>query len=478
MADHFLNGYEILSGDAMEGLSGVWTADITCASPQGTFKKGDSVSMSLAGKTRVGTIVNVGDPELRSVIRVIGGKGRISDPTVTLEPRDYKDFTLDRVVADVLRDAGEIPGDLSALATVPLAHWIRARTTPNLALKRLMRVAPDDVVLRADPDGSIRALRLTWPSYGPDLGTSRVAEWSAEDAMAVFVEDGNYSPGVTVPVRGVQRRVARVQYLLESEFRTVLWFDGGSGGGDPMRDALEKITMETMAEYPDPDYRALYEARVVKVGSGTVDVVFEDVSTRLRFKSGILIAPEVGDSVEWQRGTRVLVGWRYADERFPYVIPAWTGGGGLVSVTRKFSGALTYDGPSNVFRGNPLPGAPLVKVQGDEQVEHDLSGGLPPVAITTNGSLTINSVSGGDRMFQVEFTTSSNLPPLSPLFQVTFARPYLPSTKVMVMGLLSDHGSALKVTPLIPGVSFLSFFGAVASALPSGNHVATFRTGV
>lgn len=478
MADHFLNGFEILSGDFMEGLSGVWTADITCSSPQGAFRKGDPATLSLAGKNRVGTIVNTGDPEIRSVLRVVGGKGRIADPSVVLEPRDYKDYTLDRAVADVLRDTGEVPGDLSALATVPLAHWLRARITPNLALKRLMRVAPDDVVLRADPDGSIRALRLTWPSYGADLSTSRVAEWAAEDALAIFVEDGNYEPGVTVPVRGVQRRVARVQYLLESEFRTVLWFDGGNGGGDPMRSALSKITMETLAESPDPDYRALYEARVVKVGTNTVDVVFEDLSTRLRFKSGILITPEVGDSVEWQKGTRVLVGWRYADERFPYVIPAWTGGGGLVSVTRKFSGTLTYDGPSNVFRGSPLPGSPLVRVQGDEQVEHDVSGGLPPVVVTTNGSLTISSVSGGDRMFQVEFVTSSNLPPLAPLFQVTFARSYLPATRVMVMGILSDHGSALKVTPLVPGTSFQAFFGTVASALPSGNHVATFRTGV
>lgn len=486
-ADVRIDDVPSVSGDLHVPLGWAWTCDATARGDGRAFAAGDRVVLSFFGVERAGTVVAGGDGDLRNVVRIVGGAGKL--PTI-LEASDYQGRGLDYVVRDVLRSAGEEVGDLSPLRAVTLARWLRPAERADRALHRLMRMAPEGVVLRPNAQGKWDAVRPTWEDLPPAWDQHRVGSWDAEDAAQFLAEAGRLpEPGRAMTFQGRSRRANRVQYVWdEATCRASVWFRPGDATADRFRAAVAKIARDVMLEDGAADFGRLYAGRIAKDSGddGYVDVFFEDDRNRLRYASGCRVRREVGDTVRWARGTRVLVGWDFGDERFPFALSAsWSGGGGLIDLTRKFSGTMTHDGPKHVVRGTALTGDLLtvegtvlptkrhLKVKGDEEAEHVFAGGTAPTVATTNPVVTSVSVQqGGDRAFRVRFTTNANQAGGVTLFTVTWGKPWLPAAP-MFIGNVDDLGIPLGFQEVVPGVSLLVKLGTVPSPLPSGTYNAT-----
>lgn len=167
--------------------------------------------------------------------------------------------------------------------------------------------------------------------------------------------------------------------------------------------AVNKIVQRVLNEITYVDYRALYPARVIRWEnsginpSGTVDVVFDDASlfadgkSRLVSKTGIPVLPTTpGLAFRPTPGTRCLVGWQGADERFPYAT-GWLGQGGVDAVQHSFADTYTFDGT-------------LVDVVGDLKSEHELGRSAGALSVLGNPPAVVNaSVDGDDTVFDVTF---------------------------------------------------------------------------
>lgn len=454
-----------LTGTLEDPITGAWTAEVTARGDVRSFVRGQEVTVTLLGQTRRGTVVNGGNPDLRNVLRIQGGAAKLG---TTLDASDYQGRDLAYVVGDVLQAAGERTGDLSALRSVTLAHWLRPAEKASRALRRLLRLTPAGTFVRVLPDGSWGAIKPSWGSLG-DADAFRVQSWEAEDAVALFgTPDLIPSPGASLTVLGETRRVDRVQWTWEDfgEVRAVCWFRGeNSDARERFRAGVAKIVWEVLAEDGAADFGRLYAGRIARDTSGDrCEVFFEDDRNRVRYVSDVRIRREVGDVVKWKKGTRILVGWDFGDERYPFALSAsWSGGGGLADRTTTFSGVVGFDGPT-------------VEVYQDLKANHDLGRGIPPV-VQPQGIKGATLISGSDRRFAVQIVLDNVVAPGQPLFRATFGRSWglvLPMcTAQIVFPSLFATALGTLSTPSDVTVSH----GAYPVSLPVGTYTVVVTTG-
>lgn len=339
-----------LSGDIVVPLAWAWTADVTARADVADFAVGQVVTLTINGISRSGAVASVGKPDLLYVLRIVGGAGKLG---TLLEATDYQGRGLDEVVGDVLKAAGETAGDLSALQSVSLQHWLRGAETAQRALHRLMRMAPAGVVLRVGRDGKWTAVKPDWTQVGEELRPLRVESYPAEDSVLLHaLPDLDVEPGTSVLLLDEAKRVDRVQYRWGgAQFTVELWFGSGDDQLGRLREAIRTIVLDCLAEYRGPDYGRLYAGKVSKDGgdNGKVDVTFEDSFGRVKSVSQATVRREVGDTVKWKKDTRVLVGWEFGDESKPFAISAsWAGNGGLIDKkTTAGNATVELDGNSD-----------------------------------------------------------------------------------------------------------------------------------
>ena len=454
-ADVTLDGVPCLGGDLDVPLPGTWTCETTAAGDDSAFSVGQKVTLSVRGTTRVGTVVSAGAPDMRWGLRIVGGSGTLG---TVVPDRDYVGKSLQAVVADVLASAGQPAGDLSALSSVSLAHWVRAREPASDALHRLARLFPQNVVLRALPNGTMGAVALTWPTIiAQDLESERVNSFVAENVAP--------EPGTTVVVLGASLRVDRALYVWDGpDLHVTTWFRGASDAGDRFRAALGKLAREAEKEYRGPDYRAMYAARVTSPGSRRIAVAFEDDLGRFRSLSDVEVLASVGDTDVWAKGSRVLVGWKFADERFPYAVPAWSpGSGGLVSRTTTLQTTLTLAGGTS--------GSPLLDVQQDARAQHLLGGGGVPTVVG-QGTTTATLQSGStDTFAKVQIVLTEDVASGQELFELSYSRAY-PSAGYAVAGM--DLGFPLGASATTSKATVLA---GQTGGVPAGTYVVTVISG-
>lgn len=221
MSDFNLNGQPIFQGNLEDNAEWTWTAHIVCDgdAPQ----QGDFVSLEVLGTERAGTVVAADAPYGKVIVSLEGGRGKLDTEIVS---KEYQGCSLDFVIADILRDAGETPGDLTAFSSVFLPHWIRARESAVRAIKRLLRLRPTGTSLKVNAGGNFDAIRLTWATE-LTLSAGDLAErWVADDAAVIYPSNGEVFPGVGVDLDGVTKHLIRVDWQLASKVRTILWFEG------------------------------------------------------------------------------------------------------------------------------------------------------------------------------------------------------------------------------------------------------------
>ncbi len=318
---NFLDGIPTMTGSLTVPPCWCWTAEVTLSSVEiaSKFKVGQSVVLSVDGIERRGTVRVTGDPDLRNGVRLVGGANKLS---TMLEPRDYRGQTLDLVVADALRDAGEQVGDLTAYKSTNLAHWSRARAPAGYCLTRLARLAPD-VFLRVGTDGAWTAVRPTWKNLGA-YDDWRAEAFPAERAVMINVIGSNTpEPGTAITFLDTEFRVDRVKssWLLNTH-QALLWEWDPTSPLDRLHAPQQIVQRNLRAEDMVFDFAVPARGRLAKAGGdgGLVDVFVDDPFNRLTTLVDVPLYSPTGEVVKLGIGTKVRVGWLFSDERFPYAV--------------------------------------------------------------------------------------------------------------------------------------------------------------
>lgn len=218
MADHFLGTAPIVSGNLVLPQIGAWTADILL---EGTAAPtiGAQTTLTIRGRSRVGTVTHTSADYLQVKCRVVAGAGKLD---VVVDPRNYRGVAASSIAQDALRDAGETPGSWGSLTTY-CAAWQRAQGTCRAQLRRLSRLLGTDTYWRVKDDGTVDAVVDT---YAPTTAAmTALGSWGQERLLLLGVLDSTIVPGVSVTAFGVQRRIEKVQYDFEAElFTAKCWY--------------------------------------------------------------------------------------------------------------------------------------------------------------------------------------------------------------------------------------------------------------
>lgn len=336
-----------ICGELITPGPGAWTALVVVQGNVSQFSPGQQVTLTMNGVSRVGT-VNLGDdPDQKYFLRLVGGADKMDE---VLDPTDYTGHSLDQIVADILEDAGETVGDLSALSTVTPQYWVRQQGPARRALQHALRLAPAGVYVRVDFDGSWVAVKPDWSVVGGPVDAKRVESFPAEDACMLYADtELNPDPLTSISFLGVNRKIDRCQYTwAQDQMRVLVWFRRDDFvGEDRAYESIKAIVLRVLSEANEINFRGTYSARVSADSSGPVDVFFEDDLQRIRFVKSAKIYSEVGQTVTLAKGTRVILGWLNGDERYPYVLASdWIDkAGGLKTLQTTADTSLTYKAP-------------------------------------------------------------------------------------------------------------------------------------
>lgn len=235
MADFTLGGVPILSGNVNLPRIGAWTMDAyiqtTIAPPYGT-----TTTLALKDRLMLGTVVASSADYLQVKCRVVGGRGKLNS---VLSARDYRGYQASEIAQDALRDAGETPGQWTALDTY-CAHWTRSQGPCRETIRRLVRlwqggevVVGEDEVVGADAtvppvwrvldDGTVDSVVDDFSST--DSKYVELESWGQDRLVQLSVEDALLSPGRSVVAFGVTRRIDRIVFRLEPRsFQALCWY--------------------------------------------------------------------------------------------------------------------------------------------------------------------------------------------------------------------------------------------------------------
>jgi len=229
VSEVMIGNNSMLTGDINFPLAYNWSANFTAQGippDEGTF-----VNLNLLGTKLTGFVVASGSPYLRTDTQIFGGKNNLS---FVVERRDYKDHSIKDLLIDIFTDAGEKVGDFSLLSDIEVGHWMRLNEAASRAIKRLHKMFPANVVLRAGDDGSWSAVKLNWDNVIAELIERDIVNESPNDGTLTLIPTtGDIRPGNSVSVRGIVRKVDRVVYKIGTKLRVLLYLR------DNIRDSAE-----------------------------------------------------------------------------------------------------------------------------------------------------------------------------------------------------------------------------------------------
>lgn len=299
----------VMSGLVTRPLRGSWTADLELdadAAPSGR------VTLTGAGLSLVGTVVQAQSWNDRQRCRVVGGAGGM---TKTLGPAFYRGVTLRAVVSALLTTAGEAlsaTSDASILSrSVPV--WVRLRGTAASSLDRVLAAFAPTAIWRHLPDGTVWIGATAWKT----VTTTTVVQDNRgdEDVADLAGEDLSLDAGTTTQ----GRRVGLVRhYVRPDSLRTEAYWSQTEGRG--LTDAIGRIVERLVG--PRIDALAAYPARVISQNpSGSLDV--RPDNPKLPSMTAVPIRYGVpGVSAKVSAGARVLIEFAGGDTSQP-VATVW-----------------------------------------------------------------------------------------------------------------------------------------------------------
>lgn len=223
MADFLLGDAVLLKGNLDVPRVGAATAEVflsTTTPPS----RGDTLTLSMKGTTRLMTVLDVAADYLQVKCRLVAGRGHLDTPV--LEPRDYRGYQAAQIAQDAIGDAGEVAGDWTLL-DVYCGHWTRAQGPLRACLQRVVRLVEDPAVAwRVAEDGTVG---LQQDEFDDVVETSddfaQLGSWGQERMLLLGMTDARVVPGRSVEAFGQVRNVDRVLYTWDSDaFNALVWY--------------------------------------------------------------------------------------------------------------------------------------------------------------------------------------------------------------------------------------------------------------
>lgn len=298
----------VMSGMLSRPLRGAWTADLEVdadAAPSGR------VTLSGAGVSLVGTVVQSQSWNDRQRCRVVGGAGGM---TKTLGATFYRSVTLRSIVTAILASAGEAlsPSSSTSVLSRSVPVWVRLRGPAASLLDQVLAAWAPTAIWRVLPDGTVWIGEPAWTTATTatvtqdNRGDEEVAELAGED---LTLDAGTTTQG---------RKVGLVRYFIapDSVRGEVFW----AGEARGMRATIAKVLEQLVG--PRLDALAAYPAKVItQHADGTLDV--RPDSPRLPPMTSVPIRYGVpGVSAKVSAGARVLVEFAGGDTSSP-VATVW-----------------------------------------------------------------------------------------------------------------------------------------------------------
>lgn len=183
--------------------------------------RGDVLDLTIAGKSRLGTVVDVGGDYLQVKCRVVAGRGKLD---AVVEPRDYRGYQASAIAQDALRDAGEVPGAWTLLPTY-CANWQRVQGPCRGVLRRLVRLVDSDARWRVLDDGTVDLVLDDFAVVATDADFQQLGSWGQERLLLLGLDSTIVVPGKSIVAFDVERQVDRVEYRWESDsFMASVWY--------------------------------------------------------------------------------------------------------------------------------------------------------------------------------------------------------------------------------------------------------------
>lgn len=340
-----LAGHPLLALSLVVPRVGAWTADVEADTDEALS---GVVTLDLEGRQWRGTVVRGGvGQDLRWRGRIVGAGGLLADlPAVA-----FASTTLQRVLAETLRAAGEAAAPTDADLSAAVNRWHRAATTGSLEVAEVALRA--GMTWRALADGTVWVGRETWApaTLGADL-----------DVMAVDPTVGRYElegdaaldarPGttVTLTIDGAARevRVGAVHHRLDGiVLHTALLEEQTETTAGRLLAAFESLVRRITRRF---DRQGVYGARVVAQTGDLLDIQPDDPRRPSCQRVPYRTLP--GLTVQIPAGSRVSFTYEDGDPRRPIVVlwePStaagqWSIYGGTRKVARDGEDVMPSDG--------------------------------------------------------------------------------------------------------------------------------------
>lgn len=308
-----LAGHPLLALSLVVPRVGAWTADVEADTDEALS---GVVTLDLEGRQWRGTVVRGGvglDQRWRG--RIVGAGGLLADlPAVALAST-----TLQRILAETLRAAGESAAPTDADLSAAVTRWHRAASTGSLEVAEI--AARAGMTWRVLADGGVWVGRETWPA---------VTLRGDLDVMAVDPMTGRYElegdaaldarPGttVTLTVDGAARevRVGAVHHRLDGvALSTAILEEQAETTAGRLFGALAAVVRRLTRRF---DRQGVYGARVVAQAGDLLDIVPDDPRRPSCQRVPYRTLP--GLKVTIPAGSRVSFTYEDGDPRRPIVV--------------------------------------------------------------------------------------------------------------------------------------------------------------
>ncbi len=224
MADFLLGSQPLIRGNLDLCRIGAATAEVFLATTSSSPSRGDTLTLSMRGTSRLMTVVDVGGDYLQIKCRLVAGRGHLDEPL--LEPRDYRGYGAAEIAQDAIGDAGEVAGDWSLL-DVYCANWTRSQMPLRQCLGRISRLVQDPLVTwRVQDDGAIALVKDDFSVVTEtETDFAQLGAWGQERLLLLGMTDTRVVPGRSVSAFGQIRNVDRCLYEFTSDtFTSWVWY--------------------------------------------------------------------------------------------------------------------------------------------------------------------------------------------------------------------------------------------------------------
>lgn len=290
---------------------GRWTAEMLVVASTRTSPIQDNQAVELEfenGETYRGTCVRSGSAEGYWRIEVVAGKDGVSKP---IPSKFYEDIPRATVLRDLLKVAGEEPGEIDAPGNFP--RWTRFAGNAYEAIKAIMQRLPGRS-WRVQPDGKVWVGQSTWEAAPEPL---TLLEHYADEGRSVCSLDSRVMPGMTVTMsRGREQfkvRTGQVTHVvIEDEIHTEVRVATTSEADSP----LALVALQALRH---TDFHGIYIGQVlVDHGDHTVDVEMNDPRLPQMVKVPLYVRLP-GVQIKIKPGSPILVSFEEADPSRPFV---------------------------------------------------------------------------------------------------------------------------------------------------------------